>query len=87
MMLMDTVLTMPGTTIEKEYPGRIAAINADIAFCDAEKVRRTNVSGKRCTAVTPLSTALAKRQKSSPEDESRGRSSVSDPVSLHLIPR
>ena len=37
MMLIDTILTMPGTTVEKEYQRRIAAINAVIAFCDAER--------------------------------------------------
>ena len=37
MTLIDTVLTMPGTTIEKEYERRIAAINAVIAVCDAEE--------------------------------------------------
>ena len=37
MTLIDTVLTMPGTTVEKEYERRIAAINAVIAVCDAEE--------------------------------------------------
>ncbi|KAJ5283267.1 hypothetical protein N7505_001247 [Penicillium chrysogenum] len=37
MTLIDTVLTMPGATIEKEYERRIAAINAVIAVCDAEE--------------------------------------------------
>ncbi|CAI7627730.1 unnamed protein product [Penicillium palitans] len=37
MTLIDTVLTMPGTTIKKEYKRRIAAINAVIAVCDAEE--------------------------------------------------
>lgn len=37
MTLIDSVLTMPGTTVEKEYERRIAAINAVIAVCDAEE--------------------------------------------------
>jgi Protein of unknown function (DUF3435) len=35
--LIDTLLTMPGTTIEAENQRRIAAINAVIAFCDMEE--------------------------------------------------
>ena len=35
--LIDTVLTMPGTTVEKEYKRRIAAINAVIAVYDVEE--------------------------------------------------
>lgn len=37
MTLINTVLTMPGTTIEKEYKRRIAAINIVITVCDAEE--------------------------------------------------
>jgi hypothetical protein len=37
MTLIDTVLTMPGTTTEEEYGRRIAAINAVVAVCDAEE--------------------------------------------------
>ncbi|OQD77334.1 hypothetical protein PENANT_c114G05410 [Penicillium antarcticum] len=37
MTLIDSVLTLPGTTVEKEYERRIAAINAVIAVCDAEE--------------------------------------------------
>lgn len=37
MTLIDTVLTMPGATTEKEYERRIAAINAVMAVCDAEE--------------------------------------------------
>lgn len=37
MMLIDTILTMPGATIEAEYSRPIAAINAVIAFCDVEE--------------------------------------------------
>lgn len=37
MMLIDTILTIPGTTVEAEYQRRIAAINAVVAFCDVEE--------------------------------------------------
>jgi hypothetical protein len=37
MTLIDTVLTMPGTTVKKEYKRRIAVINVVIAVCDAEE--------------------------------------------------
>jgi hypothetical protein len=75
MMLIDTVLTMPGTTVEKEYQRRIAAINAVIAFCDVEEgaPSRPHVSKKRdaADAVDALPSApFAKRLKSSPEDKS-----------------
>lgn len=35
--LIDSVLTMPGTTVEKEYERRIAAINVVITVCDTEE--------------------------------------------------
>lgn len=35
--LIDTILTILGTTIEKEYKRRIAAINAVITVCDTEE--------------------------------------------------
>ncbi|KAJ5447699.1 hypothetical protein N7445_002520 [Penicillium cf. griseofulvum] len=35
--LIDSVLTLPGTTVEKEYKRRIATINAVIAVCDTEE--------------------------------------------------
>lgn len=43
-----------------------------IAFCDVEGAasRQLNVSLKRCAADASSSTVLAKRQKSSPKDES-----------------
>ncbi|KAJ9480689.1 hypothetical protein VN97_g12850 [Penicillium thymicola] len=37
MTLIDSVLTMPGKTVEKETERRIAAINAVIAVCDVEE--------------------------------------------------
>lgn len=37
MILIDTILTMPGSTVEKEYRHWIAVINVVIAFCDVEE--------------------------------------------------
>jgi hypothetical protein len=37
MVLINTILTVPGSTIKKEYQCQIAAINAIIAFCDVEE--------------------------------------------------
>ncbi|KAL4865177.1 hypothetical protein BDV12DRAFT_175034 [Aspergillus spectabilis] len=65
MILMDTVLTMPGSTVEKEYQRRIAAINAVIAFCDVEEgspTRRPNATQKRCAIEALPSAPQAKRQ-------------------------
>ncbi|CAG8400598.1 unnamed protein product [Penicillium salamii] len=74
MTLIDTVLTMPGTTIEKEYERRIAAINAVIAVCDAEESAplRSRVTQKRSAdAVDILPAApVPKRQSSTPSDKS-----------------
>ncbi|KAL3428621.1 hypothetical protein BDV09DRAFT_190794 [Aspergillus tetrazonus] len=48
-ILINTVLTTPGSTVEKEYQYQITAINAVIAFCDMEEgspVRQPNTSRK-----------------------------------------
>ncbi|PLB49073.1 hypothetical protein P170DRAFT_357573, partial [Aspergillus steynii IBT 23096] len=37
MLLIDSILTMPSSTVEQEYQRRISAINAVIAFCDVEE--------------------------------------------------
>lgn len=43
MTLIDSILTIPGTTVEKEYERRIAAINTVIAVYDTEEgVHRNN---------------------------------------------
>ena len=67
MMLIDTVLTMPGSTIEKEYQRRIAAINAVIAFCDVEEGSPTRrpiatQKQKRCATDALQSISPAKKQ-------------------------
>ena len=74
MTLIDSILTMPGTTVEKEYERRIAAINAVIAVCDAEEgaPSRASASQKRpVDAINiPPAAPLPKRQKSTPLDKS-----------------
>ncbi|OAT08575.1 hypothetical protein BDBG_17071 [Blastomyces gilchristii SLH14081] len=74
MTLIDSILTMPGTTVKKEYERRIAAINAVIAVCDAEEgaPSRPGASQKHpVNAVDILPAApLPKRQKSTPSDKS-----------------
>ncbi|CAG8311204.1 unnamed protein product [Penicillium nalgiovense] len=74
MTLIDTVLTMPGTTIEKEYERRIAAINAVIAVCDAEEgaPSRRRATQKRSAddVDMPPAAPLPKRQNPTPSDES-----------------
>lgn len=72
MIFIDTVLTMPGSTVEKEYQRRIAAINAVIAFCDVEEgapTRRPNVAQKRRAVDTLPSAPPAKRQEHPSFDE------------------
>jgi hypothetical protein len=53
MMLIDTILTMPGDTVEKEHQRRIAAIKAVIAFCDVEE----GVPSRRPTQKRPAADA------------------------------
>ncbi|GFF59263.1 LOW QUALITY PROTEIN: hypothetical protein IFM46972_11333 [Aspergillus udagawae] len=65
MILIDTILTMPGSAVEKEYRRRIAGINAVTAFCDVEEgshTRQPNITQKhRALDVLP-SAPPAKRQ-------------------------
>ncbi|KAA8642595.1 uncharacterized protein ATNIH1004_011540 [Aspergillus tanneri] len=63
---------MPGSTVEKEYQRRIAAINAVIAFCNVEEGSgRPNIAQKRkCSAMADLPSAPpAKRQERTSTDE------------------
>lgn len=73
MTLIDSILTMPGTTIEKEYERRIATINAVIAVCDAEEGAPSRPGAPRKRSVDAIDTlpasSLPKRQKSTPSDE------------------
>ena len=41
LMVIDTMLTMPGAMLEAEYQRRINAINAVTAFCGVEEGRPT----------------------------------------------
>lgn len=71
MILMDTILTVPGSTVEKEYRRRIAAINAVIAFCDVEEGPPTiqpKVTQKRPAMEALPSAPLAKRQERASPD-------------------
>ncbi|KKA16488.1 hypothetical protein T310_9911, partial [Rasamsonia emersonii CBS 393.64] len=69
MILIDTVLTLPGATIEAEYQRRIAAINAVIAFCDVEECAPTRPGPLRKRPATDAVAPYAKRQERSQEDE------------------
>jgi hypothetical protein len=42
MLIIDAILTLPGTTLEAEYQRRIHAINAVTAFCGMEDGRPTH---------------------------------------------
>ena len=72
--LIDTILTILGTTIEKEYKRRIAAINAVIAVCNIEEgvPSRSRVARKRSANTGDMlpTTPLPKRQNSTPSAES-----------------
>lgn len=70
MMLIDTILTIPGTTVEAEYQRRIAAINAVVAFCDVEEGApiRPLQSRKRLAAEAMIP-VQAKKQDLSQEGE------------------
>jgi len=68
MMLIDTVLTLPGATIEAEYQRRIAAINAVIAFCDVMEGAPTRPGPSRKHPATDAVAPHAKRQECSQED-------------------
>ena len=74
MILIDTVLTMPGSTVEKECQRRIAAINAVIAFCDVEEGSPTRrpiatQKQKRCATDALQSTFPAKKRACLSPDE------------------
>lgn len=65
MILIDTVLTMPGSTVKKEYQHQIATINAVITFYDVEEgspTRRPKATQKRHAADDLPSVPPAKKQ-------------------------
>ncbi|ODM15795.1 hypothetical protein SI65_08635 [Aspergillus cristatus] len=72
MMMIDAILTMPGTTLEAQHRRRINAINAVTGFCGVEEgrpTRRTIQSRRRPVPDNDESCPLAKRQQSSVEGE------------------
>ena len=72
MLMIDTILSLPGTTLEAEYERRIYAINAVAAFCGVEEgrpTRRTTQSQRRPVPDDDDSGPVAKRYQSSAEDE------------------
>jgi hypothetical protein len=71
MLVIDTMLTMPGATVEAEYQRRINAINAVTAFYGVEEGRsisRSKKSGRR-PAADDLPSSPAKRSRISTEDK------------------
>ncbi|KAL4761146.1 uncharacterized protein BDW70DRAFT_150295 [Aspergillus foveolatus] len=73
MLMIDAILTLPGTTLEAEYQRRIHAINAVTAFCGVEEGRptsRTTQSQRRPVPDDDEPGRIAKRHQSSAEDES-----------------
>lgn len=74
MRVIDTILTMPGATVEAEYQRRIDAINAVTAFCGVEEGRPTQrpVQSRRRQAVGDLdSCPSSKRRKSPAQDDKK----------------
>lgn len=64
MTLIDTVLTMPGKTVEQETKRRIDAIKAVIAVCDAEEGAPSRPTRqKRAADDLDVPAAASKRQK------------------------
>lgn len=72
MLMIDTILSLLGTTLEAEYERRIQAINAVTAFCGVEEGRPTRQTTQSCRRSLPAndeSGPVAKRHQSSAEDE------------------
>ncbi|GMG38731.1 unnamed protein product [Aspergillus oryzae] len=72
MLMIDAILSLPGTTLEAEYQRRINAINAVTAFCGVEEgrpTRRTTQSRRRRLPGDDESSPVFKRHQSSAEDE------------------
>ncbi|KAF9884370.1 hypothetical protein FE257_001826 [Aspergillus nanangensis] len=69
--VIDTILTIPGTTLETEYRRRIDAIAAMMAFCPAEEGRPTPRTQpcRRPVPETDDSYRPTKRQRDSVEEE------------------
>jgi hypothetical protein len=72
MMMIDAILSLPGSTLEAEYQRRIDAINAVAAFCGVEEgrpTRRTTQSRRRPLPDDGESGPVSKRPPSSAEGE------------------
>ncbi|KAL2810116.1 hypothetical protein BDW59DRAFT_155642, partial [Aspergillus cavernicola] len=72
LMVIDTMLTMPGATLEAEYQRRINTINAMTAFCPVEEGRptpRPSQSRRRPVPDDDEPCPPAKRQQYLAEDE------------------
>jgi hypothetical protein len=72
LMVVDTMLTVPGATLEAEYQRRIDAINAGTAFCSVEEGRptpRATQSRRLSASDDDESCRPAKRQRHSVIDE------------------
>ncbi|KAJ1715650.1 hypothetical protein NYO67_2123 [Aspergillus flavus] len=72
MLMIDAILSLPGTIQEAEYERRIQAINAVTAFCGVEEGRPTRRPTQSCRQPLPdddQSGPVAKRHQSSAEDE------------------
>lgn len=72
MLMVDTILSLPGTTLEAEYERRIQAINSVTAFCGMEEGRpacRTTQSCRRSLPDDDESGPVSKWHQSSAEDK------------------
>lgn len=72
LMLVDAMLTMPGSTLEAEHQRRINAINTGTAFCGVKEgrpTRRPTQSRVRPVPDDDDSCSSAKRQRHSMESE------------------
>jgi hypothetical protein len=71
MRVIDTILTMPGATIEAEYQRRVDAINAVTAFCGVEEgrpIQRPSQSRRRQAVDDLESCPSSKRHKTPARD-------------------
>lgn len=70
-MVIDTMLTVPGATVEAEYQRRINAIKAVTAFCGVEEGRPTPRLTQSCRrlASDDISFPPTKRQRCSEEEK------------------
>lgn len=72
MLMIDAILTLPGTTLDAEYQRRIHAINTVTAFCGVEEgrpTRQTTQSRRRPVPDDDEPVPVAKRYQTSAEDQ------------------